>query len=501
MATKKRSTIKSRREQISKPSKRRRRFEKQTDIAQSIGKALQGFKEGIESGGGGAGILKRIAKVAKRGKGAKRALRKSKAEQADIARGEAAKRRAKIRKETGVSFATKRTLDDLKKAQKTLKTTTDRKAKRKALQNIQRNLGSKRAAELGQKSVGKKGGKGAGGKQAGKTPGQERVGRAFKRARPRKSEAQRKKAETESFAKFMEKRQAKSAKRPESAAFKKRAKANAARNLATNRRVGKELAQAEKKAQAAERKTAAFKVKPKQLTIDEAGAIARKKAGIKRPKQGGSTELTAGNRFPFQRAAPPRSTRPLTQAEKAKIKGAKFGGFKSAAEQKKAAANVKALLARRKASAKGDAVERKASNKRINALTKAEGLRVKGLNKRKGKGINTLSSTPKEARNVRKALKARERVKFNKESKALDKAIARANAADTNPRRAANRAKLAKQVAASKRKAKAAAKKKSAQLTPAERRRLEGDPGPTPSTFGLTTRKIARKKRKGPKFE
>lgn len=189
MATKRRSTIKSRKEEISKPSKRRRRFEKQTDIAQSIGKALKGFKEGIESGGGGAGILKRLGKLAKRGKKVKRSLRKSKAEQADIAREKAAK--ARKRRDTGVAFASKETKAKLKAAQKTLATTTDRKIKRKALQTIQQNLGSKVTAKLGRKSVGKVGGQGvAGGKQAGKTPGRERVDRAFKRTPQRKSAAQ-----------------------------------------------------------------------------------------------------------------------------------------------------------------------------------------------------------------------------------------------------------------------------------------------------------------------
>ena len=176
MAT--RSTIKSRREEIRGRSKRTQRFEKQTDIAQSIGKALKGFKEGIESGGGGAGILKRIGKLAKGGKAAK-GIKKTKAERADDARAETA-RRAKIRKETGVSFATKETLSKIKAAQKTLRTTTDRKAKKRALTVLRQNLGSKRAAELGQKSVGRKGAVGkAGGKFADKTPGQERLKRAF----------------------------------------------------------------------------------------------------------------------------------------------------------------------------------------------------------------------------------------------------------------------------------------------------------------------------------
>jgi hypothetical protein len=96
MATKKkRSTIKSRKEEIRAVSKRRQRFEFQSDVSADIGKALSGFKEGIESGGGGAGILKRISRVAKKGKKAKQALRKSKAEQADIAREKVAKARKK----------------------------------------------------------------------------------------------------------------------------------------------------------------------------------------------------------------------------------------------------------------------------------------------------------------------------------------------------------------------------------------------------------------------
>jgi hypothetical protein len=282
MATKKkRSTIKSRKEEIRAVSKRRQRFEFQSDVSADIGKALSGFKEGIESGGGGAGILKRIGKVLKRGKGAKRGLRKSKAEQADIARERvAAKRRAaKKRKDTGVSFATKETLTDLKRAQKALKTATGAE-KKKALQTIQRNLGSKVAAQLGRKSVGKVGGKGvAGGKQAGKTPGQERVGRAFKRGAIRKSEAQRK-AKFGGFKNAAEQQKSKD----NIKALRARSKASVKANVADRKALGKRLEAQTKAEQLRIQGLAKAKARAKAIKADQkagqAGIAAAKKRRI-----------------------------------------------------------------------------------------------------------------------------------------------------------------------------------------------------------------------------